>query len=432
MQHYSGKMARKKRTCQSKAAFLEHAKSGQIHFSKVDLSNIISSMISRKISARLQSLLAMYPTVTITGPRQSGKTTLARMLLPDWSYVSLEDPEMRAFCQSDCKGFIRTYPRRTIIDEAQRAPELLSYLQTHVDLAGEKGMYVLTGSQNLNMMEAVSQSLAGRTSVLKLLPLSYEEQRDAGILPETVDAQIFTGGYPRIFDAGIPPGQFHRDYISLYVERDVRQLKNIGDLEAFGRFVRLCAGRIGQLLNIQNLADDCGISASAARSWLSVLETSFVIHLLRPDYRSYTKRLVKSPKLYFTDTGLACSLLVIRDAGQLQSHYLRGSLFENLVINRFRASAFNSGTEPDISFWRDKSGTEIDLITNTTAPDGRERPSAWEIKAGATYSPDYFRNLRHWAALAGVDADSCKVIYTGAQAMQTQFGEVLPWSRLVL
>lgn len=398
----------------------------------MDLSNILTIMVERTISQHLITLLSMYPTVTITGPRQSGKTTLARMMLPDWNYVSLEYPEIREFCVSDCRGFLKTYPTHTIIDEAQRVPNLFSYLQTHVDIAGEKGMYVLTGSQNLNMMEAISQSLAGRTSVLKLLPFSYEEQERAGILPESVEAQIFTGGYPRIFDAHIPPEQFYRDYINLYVERDVRQLKNIGNLETFTRFVKLCAGRIGQLLNYQNLADDCGIGATTAKEWLSLLETSFIIYLLKPDYRNYTKRLVKSPKLYFTDTGFACSLLEIQNAEQLKSHYLRGNLFENLVINRFRAAAYNNGKEPNISFWRDKNGIEIDLITNAISQDGKELPTAWEIKSGATYSPDYFKNLKHWATLANIGEDFCKVIYTGETAMQTQYGELIAWKKLAL
>ena len=387
-------------------------------------------MIARKISEHLLTLLSMYPAVTITGPRQSGKTTLARSLLPDWNYVSLEDPEMREFCTLDCKGFLKTYPERTIIDEAQRVPNLFSYLQTHVDLAGKKGMYVITGSQNLNMMEAVSQSLAGRTSVLKLLPFSYEEMSEAGILPNGEEKQMFYGGYPRIFDAHIPPEQFYLDYVNLYVERDVRQLKNIGNLETFSRFVKLCAGRIGQLLNIQNLADDCGISATTAKTWLSLLETSFILYLLKPDYHNYTKRLVKSPKLYFTDTGLACSLLEIRNAEQLKSHYLRGSLFENMVINRFRAKAFNKGTEPNISFWRDKNGTEIDLISTSMAKDGTEEVNAWEIKAGATYSPDYFKNIKQWAKLANAQSDNCKVIYAGAQNIQTQAGELVAWKNL--
>lgn len=293
-------------------------------------------------------------------------------------------------------------------------------------------MYVLTGSQNLNMMESISQSLAGRTSILKRLPLSYEEQLAEEILPQTIEGQIFTGGYPRIFDAHIPPEQFHRDYVSLYVERDVRQLKNIGNLETFTRFIKLCAGRIGQLLNIQNLADDCGIGATTAKTWISLLETSFVIYLLKPDYRNYTKRLVKSPKLYFTDTALACSLLEIQNSRQLVSHYLRGNLFENLVINRFRASYYNWGKEPPITFWRDKNGMEIDLVTNAMSDDGREIPVGWEIKSGATYSPDYFKNLRHWASLSGTQPENCRVIYTGTQTMHTQAGMLVPWEATVL
>ena len=232
-------------------------------------------MVERKISQQLISLLSMYPTVTVTGPRQSGKTTLARMLLPDWNYVSLEDPEIRAFCINDCKGFLKTYPKYTIIDEAQRVPNLFSYLQTHIDLAGEKGMYVLTGSQNLNMMEAISQSLAGRTSVLTLLPFSYEEQNDAKILPDSIEKQIFTGGYPRIFDAHIPPEQFYRDYINLYVERDVRQLLNIKDTRLFSTFIQLLAGRIGTILDVTSISNDCGISTKTVTEWLSILHTSY-------------------------------------------------------------------------------------------------------------------------------------------------------------
>lgn len=388
-------------------------------------------MIKREITDHFHELLGLYPLVTVTGPRQSGKTTLARSSLPDWDYVSLEDPDMRAFCKNDCKGFLQSYAERTIIDEAQRVPELFSYLQSHVDLAHKNGMYVLTGSQNMNMMQGISQSLAGRTSVLKLMPFSYEEQRDAGILPESVDAQIFTGGYPRIFDSHIPPAQFCKDYIELYVERDVRQLKNIGDLDTFKRFVKLCAGRIGQLLNVQNLADDCGIGATTAKSWLSVLETSFIIFFLQPDYRNFSKRLVKSPKLYFCDTGLACSLLEIQDEGQLSSHYLRGNLFENLVMNRFRKGFLNRGEEPRMSFWRDKSGVEIDLLTRSRDAGG-ENIRAWEIKAGATYSEDYFKNLRQWSRFSDVPPESCSVIYTGRNQLKTSSGATIPWSSLVI
>ncbi|MCR4714393.1 MAG: ATP-binding protein [Treponemataceae bacterium] len=385
-------------------------------------------MIRRDIAAHLTKLLSMYPVVTVTGPRQSGKTTLVQNLLSDWSYVSLEDPDMRSFCQSDCRGFLESYPEHTIIDEAQRVPSLFSYLQTHIDAKNNNGMYVLTGSQNMNMMESISQSLAGRTSVLKLLPLSYEEQKTAGVLPASVNEQIFTGGYPRIFNSHIPPNQFYKDYIELYVERDVRQLKNIGNLDIFTRFVKLCAGRIGQLLNIQNLADDCGIGATTAKSWLSVLETSFIIYFLQPDYRNFTKRLVKSPKLYFCDTGLVCSLLEIKDFKQLETHYLRGNLFENLVVNRFRTRFFNNGEEPSFSFWRDKNGVEIDLVSQNPAKDNSV--FAWEIKAGSTYSEDYFKNLKLWCSYSGFSSEHCSVIYTGQNALKTKNGTLIPWNEL--
>ncbi|MBQ7166163.1 MAG: ATP-binding protein [Treponema sp.] len=382
-------------------------------------------MFSRAITQHFLSLLNVYPIVTVTGPRQSGKTTLAKTALPDWNYVSLEDPDMRNFCKNDCKGFLQTYAEHTIIDEAQRVPELFSYLQTHVDSVGKNGMFVLTGSQNMNMMESISQSLAGRTSVLKLLPFSYEEQKAEDILPESVDAQIFTGGYPRIFDSGIPPYQFYKDYIELYVERDVRQLKNIGDLDTFKRFVKLCAGRTGQLLNVQNLSDDCGIGATTAKSWLSILETSFIVYFLQPDFRNFSKRLVKSPKLYFCDTGLACSLLEIQSEKQVSSHYLRGNLFENLVINRFRTKAFNRGADPELTFWRDKNGIEIDLLSKSRET---QETCAWEIKAGSTYSEDYFKNLRHWSDFSGVPKENCSVIYTGQNHLMTKSGSLVPWS----
>lgn len=389
----------------------------------------MNGIIKRKIAPHFLHVLGMYPIITVIGPRQSGKTTLSRSLLSDWHYVSLEDPDMRSFCINDCKGFLGTYPERTIIDEAQRVPELFSYLQTHVDSVGKNGMYVLTGSQNMHMMESISQSLAGRTSVLKLFPLSYEEQQEGQILPASVDEQIFTGGYPRIFKSAIPPQQFYRDYMDLYVERDVRQLKNIGNLEIFRRFVKLCAGRVGQLLNVQNLADDCGVSATTAKAWLSVLETSFIIYFLHPDYRNFTKRLVKTPKLYFCDTGLACSLLEMHTVSHVSTHYLRGALFENLVINRFRMKSYNCGEEPFLSFWRDKMGIEIDLLTrdSSSLAENSDGLQAWEIKAGATYSEDYFKNIKEWARLANVGHDRCSVIYTGQNMMKTKNGTLVPW-----
>ena len=269
-------------------------------------------MIKRTLQTKLLELIKKYPIVTLTGPRQSGKSTLLQHSFPDYKYVSLEDPDMHLFATDDPRGFLATYPDKTIIDEAQRVPSLFSYIQTHTDKEGREGMYLLAGSHNFLLMESINQSLAGRTAVLKLLPFSHTEMKDSGILPRSVDEEIFKGSYPRLYDKDIAPSDYYPFYIQTYVERDVRLLKNIGDLSKFIRFIKLCAGRIGQLLNISSLANECGVAVSTISTWISVLEASYICYLLKPDHNNYAKRLVKTPKLYFYDTGLACSLLDIR------------------------------------------------------------------------------------------------------------------------
>ena len=380
-------------------------------------------MIERELKNKLSELITKYPVVTLTGPRQSGKSTLLKSLFPDYQYVSLEDPDMRLFAGEDPRGFLTTYPDRTIIDEAQRTPELFSYLQTHVDQQGKEGMYLLAGSHNFLLMQSIGQSLAGRTAVLKLLPFSHQEMANAGIIPQSVDEEILKGAYPRIFDKGIAPNDFYPFYIQTYIERDVRLLKNIGDLSKFVRFIKLCSGRIGQLLNITSLANDCGIAVSTASEWISLLEASYIIYLLKPDHHNFSKRLVKMPKLYFYDTGLACSLLEIKSETQLSIHYLRGSLFENLVINEFAKKSFNHGEEPQLTFWRDKTGNEVDLLQSI----GNTR-FAYEIKSGETFSPDYFKGLSYWSKLSGAKPESCFVIYSGNRAIKSSSGEVIPWN----
>ena len=312
-------------------------------------------MIERTIKNKVQQLLQKYPVVTLTGPRQSGKSTLLRNTFADYDYVSLEDPDNRSFALDDPKGFLKSYPDKTIIDEAQKVPKLFSYIQTHTDTVGNTGMYILAGSQNFLLMEAIGQSLAGRTAVLKLLPLSVSELNVAKVETDDIDTKIFKGAYPRLYDKDIMPNDFYPYYIQTYVERDVRQVKNIGDLSAFVKFIKLCAGRIGQVLNVSSLAGDCGISVSAANSWLSVLETGYVCFLLQPDFNNFTKRVVKSPKLYFYDTGLACSLLGITSAQQVATHYLKGGLFENLVISETIKKYYNQGIEPDLRYFRDSN-----------------------------------------------------------------------------
>ena len=379
-------------------------------------------MIERILKQKLLEMTNKYPIVTLTGPRQSGKSTLLKTSFPDYKYVSLEDPDMRLFATDDPKGFLATYPDKTIIDEVQHVPSLFSYIQTYTDNENREGMYLLAGSHNFLLMENVNQSLAGRTAILKLLPFSHREMKEGGILPKNVDGEIFKGAYPRIYDKNIEPDDYYPFYIQTYVERDVRLMRNIGDLSKFIRFLKLCAGRIGQLLNLSSLANECGISVTAATAWISILEASYICYLLRPDFNNYAKRLVKTPKLYFYDTGLACSLLEIQNAEQISTHFLRGGLFENLVINEFIKEAYNKGVEPNLTFWRDSTGNEIDLLRTEGG-----KQYAYEIKSGATYSPDFFKGISKWAKLSGATPDQCFAIYNGDREMKTSLGEVLSW-----
>lgn len=384
-------------------------------------------MIKRALQTKLLELIKKYPIVTLTGPRQSGKSTLLQHSFPDYNYISLEDPDMRLFAADDPHGFLATYPDKTIIDEAQRVPTLFSYIQTHTDKEGREGMYLLAGSHNFLLMENINQSLAGRTAVLKLLPFSHAEMLHGGILPRTVDEEIFKGSYPRLYDKGISPTDYYPFYIQTYVERDVRLMKNIGDLSKFIRFIKLCAGRIGQLLNLSSLANECGVAVSTISTWLSVLEASYICYLLKPDYNNYAKRLVKTPKLYFYDTGLVCSLLDIRTAEQVSTHFLRGGLFENLVINEFIKSAYHKGEMPDATFWRDSTGNEVDLLQYVGG-----KPYAYEIKSGATYSPNFFSGIAKWAKLSGAEQEQCFAIYNGEKNLKTSTGELLKWADLTI
>lgn len=377
-------------------------------------------MVDRSLAPKIQHLATKFPVVALTGPRQSGKSTLLKYLFPEYRYVSLEDLDIRTFALSDPRGFLATYDNHVIIDEAERVPELFSYLQTHVDRLNEPGMYMLSGSRNFHLMDAIDQSLAGRVAILKLLPFSRLELHDGGILPETIDNQIFTGFYPRIYDKEIPPADYYPSYINTYIERDVRQILNVTNLTRFTRFLRLCAGRIGQLLNKSSLAVEAGITIPTVDSWLSVLEASYITYCLEPNYKNYNKRIVKSPKLYFYDTGLACSLLGITSPEQVATHYLRGELFENLVITQFIKGDFNRGITPDLTFWRDSTGLEVDLI-KTFGQD----VFAYEIKSGRTFNQSYFDGLKKWSGLSGTPTDRLAVVYGGESSFETSSGKVI-------
>ena len=378
-------------------------------------------MIARTLTAKIIALAQKFQVITLTGPRQSGKTTLVRAAFPAMPYASLEEPDMRQIALTDPRGFLANYPAGAILDEIQHTPDLLSYIQGLVD-GNRQIQFILTGSSNFLLMEKISQTLAGRTAVLHLLPFSLAELKPDA---ERLESVIFQGQYPRIYDRDMAPTDFYPAYIQTYIERDVRLLKNIGDYNAFIQFTRLCAGRVGQLLNYASLASDAGISPNTARSWLSILESSFILYRLLPYYRNFNKRLVKSSKLYFYDTGVACSLLGIRDADQINLHYLKGALFENLVINEFIKRSFHRGENRQPFFWQDSHGREIDCLL----VDGEEITPV-EIKAGKTMSISYFDNLKYWRALADLPEDQGFVVYGGDQSMQTSTGAFISWRHL--
>jgi len=349
-------------------------------------------MIARILAEYAAFIFTKYPVVTITGPRQSGKTTLARATFADKPYANLENPVTRQFAQEDPLAFLNQYPEGAVIDEIQRVPDLLSYIQVIVDEKRRNSLFVLTGSQQFELMREISQSLAGRTALLKLLPLSIPEL--AARFSPGIDAMLFKGFYPRIYDQDIGPAQAYGDYFETYVERDLRQLINVKNLSVFQRFVRLCAGRCGQLLNLNSLANDTGISQSTAREWMTVLEASYIVFLLQPFHANIGKRLIKSPKIYFYDVGLASWLCGIEEEKQIATHPLRGNLFENMAIMEALKYRYNQGKRNNIYFYRDSNGNEIDLLY----VKGHDMLPI-EIKSGQTVTSSYFSSLKKFYAL---------------------------------
>lgn len=378
--------------------------------------------IPRNAESRLQHFASGYPVVVVTGPRQSGKSTLVRHTFPDHHYVSLEDLDHREFAETDPRGFLNQISGGAILDEAQRCPALFSYLQTRVDERQQPGEFILTGSQQFGLLSGITQSLAGRAALLTLLPMNYGELQRSEKIGKNLNKILFDGAYPPIFDRGLEPHPWYGNYVRTYLERDVWQLIKVQDLGTFQRFLKMCAGRTGHLLNLSSLANDCGITHNTAKAWISVLEASYIVHLLPPHHQNFNKHLVKTPKLYFLDTGLAAWLLGIQNSKQLATHVQRGALFETWVISELLKARYNAGETSNLYFWRDRSGHEVDLLI-----DHGIHLSPLEIKSGQTVNKDYFQGLEFWQKLAGEIAGQAWLVYGGDTRQIRSDVTILPW-----
>jgi predicted AAA+ superfamily ATPase len=383
---------------------------------------IYKRMINRDINKVLFELLQKFPAVNITGPRQSGKTTLVKNL-SGYSYFSLENPDTRLFAETDPRGFLRSAGEKFILDEAQYVPALFSYLQEILDNSRENGKAILLGSQSFLLNQHISQSLAGRVASLKLLPLAYSELQAANMGSQNIDALLFKGCYPRLYSEAVEPIYFFPNYIETYLQRDVRLLKNIENQTAFVRFIKLCAGRVGQLLDLSSLANDAGIAVNTVKSWLSVLEASYILYFLQPYSGNVNRRLIKSPKLYFYDTGLACSLLNIENEKQLATFYLRGNLFENFVLSELFKARYNAGLPANYYFFRDSKGVEVDCVQEL--PDGMR---FIEIKSSETWSPEHIKNIASLRTLFKRTEDC--VIYAGQSIPDFQGVKFINWKEI--
>jgi len=378
-------------------------------------------MIQRKAATKLSELASQFKCVAVTGARQTGKTTLVKAVFSSKPYVSLENPDTRRFAIDDPRGFLSMYPQGAVLDEIQRVPELLSYLQEILDLSSEKGLFILTGSNNFLLQENISQTLAGRVAYLHLLPLTVPELLEAGMLIEDDDLLMLHGFYPPIYDQQIPYADWSVNYIRTYVEKDVRLIKNISNLDAFERFIRLLAGRTGQELNYSSLSVEAGVDVKTAQSWVSILESSFIIHLLKSHHKNFHKTLVKRPKVYFYDTALVCSLLGIRNQEQLSTHPQRGAIFETMVVAELVKSRTNLGEPINLYYWRDKTGYEVDVIIDEA---GVLHPL--EIKSGKTIVPAYFKSIHYWMTLS--ESKTGTVLYAGDLSQNRSSGvKVLNW-----
>ncbi len=382
-------------------------------------------MINRIAKTKLKDLATKFKAVAVVGARQSGKTTLVKQVFKSKPYVSLENPDSRNFALEDPRGFLASYPKGAILDEVQRTPELFSYLQEILDNNKSKGQFILTGSNNFLLQQSISQSLAGRVGYINLLPFSIEELTKSNILPLTDESIMLKGFYPPVYNQNIPPIDWCPNYIRTYIEKDVRQIKNITDLIVFERFIKLLAGRSGQELNNSALSVETGVDVKTIQSWIGILESSFIIYLLKPHFKNFNKTIVRRPKIYFYDTSLVCYLLGIRNTVQLKTHPLKGSIFESMVVTELIKKRTNLGLPINLYYWRDKTGHEIDIIV-----DNENNLLPIEIKSGKTFNPDYFKNIDYWCKLSG--AKKSVVLFAGENNQKRSDGkEVLNWKNYI-
>ncbi|MBN1982854.1 MAG: ATP-binding protein [Chitinivibrionales bacterium] len=379
-------------------------------------------MIPRLLTRYCHEIANRMPIITITGPRQSGKTTLAKTAFPGYAYANLEFPDIRSFARQDPRGFLSSFRDGVILDEIQNEPELLSYIQGIVDQDGSLGRFILTGSHNILLLKSVSQSLAGRSTILHLLPFSLEELMAKGDAFKKYEEWIWRGFYPRLYDKNLSPPEWLPSYIESYIERDVRSIINVRDLDQFQLFLRLCAGRIGQVLNYTSLGNDVGVDQKTVQNWISVLKSTFTVFLLQPYHRNFNKRLIKSPKLYFNDTGLACNLLGLRSVNDVETYHCRGSLFENFVIAELWKNELNRARRPVLYFWRDSNNHEVDCLYEKAG-----LMNALEIKSGKTVASDYFAGLDWLRKTAGPLFSTGTIIYGGEETQSRSLTQVIPW-----
>ncbi len=377
-------------------------------------------MIPRVIEKKLVEMAQKFPVIIITGPRQSGKTTLCKKLFKDHKYVSLENPDLREYALLDPRGFIEEYRGKVIIDEVQRVPQLFSYIQGEVDANDIAGQYILTGSQNFLLLEKIGQSLAGRAYIYNLLPFSTIELKTQ--YNTTLLSAIFKGGYPRIYAKNITPQDFFPSYVQTYLERDVRSIINIKELSTFSAFIKICAGRIGQLFNASNIGNELGIDHKTVKSWLALLEASFVIYRLQPWHTNFNKRIIKSPKIYFYDTGLACHLLGIRSKEEINLHFAKGALFENFVVVEHIKETWNRGNRLSSFFWRDSAGNEIDLLIEIG-----QQLKIVEIKSAKTIKQKFFKGINYFEKLAQRYTIKKYILYAGDESRNQFNTNILPW-----